>query len=154
MSIIILLIFAGILLLLAEILIIPGVGVAGILGLISLFGSSYFAFTEYSDLCGYIVTAINIILVVGFTIMALNSKTWEKVSLKTSIDAKSPINSREYVRVGDRGLTLSRISPMGTVRINNENHEVKSIGGVINPNVEVEVVIIDGNSIIVKQIGE
>ena len=150
MTIIILLIFAGILLILAEILIIPGVGIAGILGISSMVASSYFAFNEYSDLCGCIITTINVILVIGFTIMALNAKTWEKLSLKTKIESKSPQNTGIDLSVGDTGLSLTRLSPMGTARIHNKNYEVKTIGEVIAPNTTIEVIIIEENSIIVK----
>ena len=44
MGLIITLILVGIVLMIAEILLIPGVGVAGILGLLSLGGSCWYAF--------------------------------------------------------------------------------------------------------------
>jgi len=46
MGLIIALVLVGLVLILAEILLIPGVGVAGILGLLSLGGSCYYSFYE------------------------------------------------------------------------------------------------------------
>ena len=56
MGLIITLILVGLVLILAEILLIPGVGVAGVLGLLSMGGSCYYAFYEFGTLTGGIVT--------------------------------------------------------------------------------------------------
>ena len=56
MGFIITLILVGLVLMFAEILIIPGVGVAGILGLLSLGGSCFYAFYEFGNTVGAIVT--------------------------------------------------------------------------------------------------
>ena len=45
MGLIVTLIIVGLILIFAEVLIIPGVGVAGILGLLSLGGSCFYAFS-------------------------------------------------------------------------------------------------------------
>ncbi len=150
MSIIIILIFAGILLLLAEILIIPGIGVAGVMGLLALGGSSYYAFAEFGNVSGATVTAVNVILVVVLTILALRSKTWDRLALKTNIDSKSPIFEDNTVSVGDEGKTFTRLAPMGTARINEKTYQVKSLDGIIDPNVDVVVVMLDGNKICVR----
>ena len=65
MGFIVILILFGILLLLAEILLVPGVGVAGVLGLLSLIGSCIYAFNESGVVAGTVVVAVNVVLVVG-----------------------------------------------------------------------------------------
>ena len=60
MGLIISLIIIGLLLLFAEILLIPGVGFAGILGLVSLGGSCFYAFNQMGGTVGAIVTAVNV----------------------------------------------------------------------------------------------
>ena len=47
MGFIITLILVGLVLIFAEILLVPGVGIAGVLGLLSMGGSCYYAFYEY-----------------------------------------------------------------------------------------------------------
>lgn len=59
MGIVISLIIIGLLLVFAEVLIIPGVGVAGILGIAAMAGSCVYAFMEISQTAGIIVTAVN-----------------------------------------------------------------------------------------------
>ena len=61
MGFIITLILVGLILIFAEILLVPGVGIAGILGLLSLGGSCFYAFTQIGTTAGTIVTAVNVV---------------------------------------------------------------------------------------------
>jgi len=58
MSLIITLIVIGLILLAIEVLIIPGFGVAGILGLLSLAGAAVLGFTMFSTTTGLIILAV------------------------------------------------------------------------------------------------
>ncbi len=153
MGLIISLIIIGLLLLFAEILLIPGVGVAGILGLLSLGGSCFYAFHQMGNTVGAIVTAVNVILVVGLSIYVLRAKTWKRLSLETNIDSKA-VALESGVAVGDRGVTVSRLAPMGSARFDAEVVEVKALEGFIDPNVAVEVVMMEDGKIYVKPVGE
>ena len=53
------------------------------------------------------------------------------------------------VAVGDRGVTLSRLAPMGKVLVNGEEYEAKFREGFLDSGVEIEVVEIEGNILIV-----
>ena len=87
MGLLISLIIIGLLLLFAEILLIPGVGVAGILGLLSLGGSCFYAFNQMGSTAGAVVTAVNVLLVVALSIYVLRAKTWKRLTLDTNIDS-------------------------------------------------------------------
>lgn len=150
MGLIVTLILVGLILVFAEILLVPGVGVAGILGLLSLGGSCYYAFYEFGNLTGGIVTGINGLLVIILTIYVLRAKTWKRMSLETNIDAKALENESSYVCVGDIGVAISRLAPMGTARFGEKTVEVKALEGMIDPGTEVEVVIIEDNRIFVS----
>lgn len=149
MGLIAALIILGLVLLFAEILIIPGVGVAGILGVLSMGGSCYWAFREYGTTAGLIVLAIIIVLLTLILIWALRTKTWEKMSLKTNITSKA-IVLEDSVSAGDKGQAVTRLAPMGNVRFGNEVQEVVSLDGIINSGERVEVVRIEDNKIYVK----
>ena len=83
MGLVISLIIIGLLLVFAEVLIIPGVGVAGILGIGAMAGSCVYAFMEMSQTAGIIVTAVNAVLLVLITIWVLRAKTWQRLALAT-----------------------------------------------------------------------
>ena len=152
MGLIISLIIIGLLLLFAEILLIPGVGIAGILGLVSLGGSCFYAFNQLGSTVGAIVTAINVALVVGLSIYVLRAKTWKRLSLDTNIDSKAVADTG--LAVGDRGVTVSRLAPMGSVRFDTELVEVKALEGFVDPEVEVEIVLMEDGKIYVKPVSE
>jgi membrane-bound ClpP family serine protease len=148
MGLVISFIIIGLLLLFAEILIIPGVGVAGILGVLSLVGSCVYAFLEVSTTAGIITTVSVVVLLVVMTIYVLRAKTWKRISLNTNIDSKAISDVK--VSVGDSGKTITRLAPMGQAVIRGESTEVKALEGMIDSNVEVVVVMIDDNKIYVK----
>lgn len=152
MGFIITLILVGLVLIFAEILLVPGVGVAGILGLLSLAGSCYYAFAEMGNTTGIIVTAINAVLVVALTVWVLRAKTWKRFALETNIVSKAVPSGSVTVAVGDRGKTVTRLAPMGTVRFGEVAVEVKALEGLVDPGVEVEVVLIEDNRITVRPI--
>lgn len=153
MGFVIMLIVIGLVLIFTEILLIPGVGVAGILGVLSLGGSCYFAFYELEPVVGYIVTSVNVALLVGLTVFALRSKTWKKLALETNIDSKA-VDSENVLSVGDKGKTVTRLAPMGAMRFGNKVVEVKAMEGIIDPGVEVEVVLIEDKKIYVSPVAE
>ena len=153
MGFVVSLILIGLVLIFAEIMLIPGIGVAGILGLLSMGGSCYYAFYEFGSTTGGIVTGVNGLLLLLLTIYVLRAKTWKRFTLDTNIDSKA-VFPDPVLSVGDRGKTVTRLSPMGAVRVGDNVIEVKALEGMIDPGVEVEVVLIEDNKIYVSPVQE
>lgn len=153
MGLLISLIIIGLLLLFAEILLIPGVGVAGILGLLSLGGSCFYAFNQMGSTAGAIVTAVNVLLVVALSIYVLRAKTWKRLTLDTNINSKA-VPSDLDVEVGDRGVTITRLAPTGSARFSGLIVEVKALEGLLDPGEDVEVVLIEEGKIYVRPVVE
>ena len=140
----------GLIMMFAEILLIPGVGVAGVLGVVSMAGSCYYAFSQFDHTAGFIVLGINVALWTILLIWVLRSKTWKKMALETNITSK--VNVPEVtVVVGDRGVASTRIAPMGNARFDSHVVEVTAMDGMIASGVEIEVVLIDDKKIFVKE---
>lgn len=149
MGLVITLILVGIILILVEILLIPGIGIAGILGLTSICGSAYYAFAHLGPWTGVIVTVVNIALLAVLIFYALRGKTWKRLELDTVIDKHI---KEEEVAVGDRGMAATRLGPIGTARINDKSYEVTSLEGMIDAGTRVEIVHIENNKIYVKPV--
>ena len=98
-------ILAGIILILAELLLIPGVGVAGILGVLSICGASWYAFAVLGPLTGAIVTIFNVVALAVLTCFALRSRTWKKFELNTVIGKNE---AAPEVNAGDRGVVTAQ----------------------------------------------
>ena len=146
----IVLILVGLVLIFAEILPIPGVGVAGILGLLSMGGSCFYAFHEMGTTTGIIITVINALLIVGLTVWVLRAKTWKRFTLDTNIDSKAFSLEGAKIPIGDRGRTITRLAPMGTARFGEDTYEVKALEGMVDPGTDVEIVLIEDNKIYVE----
>lgn len=153
MGFIITLILVGLVLIFAEILLIPGVGIAGILGLLSMGGSCFYAFSQLGNVAGAIVTAINALLIVALTVWVLRAKTWKRFTLNTNIDSKA-VSSDGVLSVGEKGKTVTRLAPMGMVRFDDDSVEVKALEGMIDPGVDVEIVMIEDNKVYVRPVRE
>ena len=112
-------------------------------------GSCFYAFHQMGSTAGAVVTAVNVVLVVGLSIYVLRAKTWKRFSLDTKIDSKA-VGETPSVVVGDKGRTVTRLSPVGMVRFGNIQVEAKALEGMIDPNVDVEVVLIEDGKMFVK----
>ena len=154
MGLIISLILVGLILIFAEVLIIPGVGVAGIFGLHSMGGSCFYAFHQMGNVTGYIVTGVNTLLLLVLVVYVLRAKTWKKMTLETNIESKAVSEDSSAVSVGDTGKAITRLAPMGSVRFGDKAVEVKAVEGMIDPGCDVEVVMIEDNRVYVSPVKE
>ncbi len=145
---IILLIFLGLLLLLIEFVIIPGVTVAGIGGFLLLGASVYMAFTKYGTGAGFLTLAFVLVASPLLIYFLFKSKMGKKMVLESLVDDKVDSFDTENIRVGDTGKTIGRLS--SKVRVNNEVVEAQSTGGYIDHNTDIRVLKILTNKIIVE----
>ena len=149
---IILLIVLGLLFLVAEIVLLPGVSVGALLAMVYDGSAIYLAFRYHDTPTGIVVVVLIVILSLVATILSLRAKTWQRFSLRQKIDSSSMPSPQTRLRVGERGVTLSRLSPMGRVEIGGELYEAKSLDAYVDPRTEVEVVGFENFSVIVKPI--
>lgn len=147
------LILVGLLLIFAEVLILPGVGIAGILGLLSLGTACFCSFTQLGSIAGAVVAGICLVSIVVMTVYALRAKTWRRLSLDTKIDAKA-VSAELPLSVGDKGKTLTRLAPFGSVRFGDTVVEAKALEGMLDPGLNVEIVMIDDTRIYVRPVSE
>ncbi len=148
---IILLALLGFMLIIAEILLIPGIFITGVLGIAALVASCFLGFEIYGMTGGYIVIAVNTIIAAICVVYSLRSKTWKRFSLNTEIDSKADALPKEKgINVGSTGITITRLNPMGNVLFGENTVEATALGGIIDSQQEVEVIRIEDNKIFVK----
>lgn len=150
--IILLLIALGIILLLLEFAVIPGFTVFGIGGIALLGYSVYLAFLHYGNLAGILTVIFIITLIPILFFKFMKSKAGKKMQLDTKITSVVDVLEKEHFKVGDQGKAISRLAPIGKVDINSHIVEGKSTGDFIDNGATIEVVSIQDNKLIVKQI--
>lgn len=149
---IIILILLAILFLVAELVLLPGVTLSGILSLICGGVAIYLGFLNFGPTIGWILVATEIVLMLLTIILSLRSNTWQRLALKQQVGSSASEPIEEQVALGTRGRTLSRLSPMGTVEIEGKIYEAKLLSGYVDPQCEVEVIGYENSHILVKRI--
>lgn len=150
-TIIIALIIVALVLMLIEMLLIPGFGIAG-LGALAAFGyANYYAFTELGCLAGFITLFISLVSAILIITFVLRSRTLDKLGLKKTIDSTVATKANKETKVGDTGVTITRLALIGNALINDKIVEVKSCDGFLDENTPIIVVRILENIIMVKK---
>ena len=148
---IILLIVLGIILLFLEFFVIPGVTIAGIGGFLCLAGAIFAAYYNHGTGTGNIILLSTIVVLIILIFIAFKSNIWKKVMLNTDIDGiATDVKNDPSFKIGDRGMAITRLAPIGKAMFNNKMVEAKSIAGFIDQNTEVEIVKIQNTNVIVK----
>lgn len=149
--IVILLLF-GVLFLVAEVVFLPGLSVGAAMSLVCYGSAVYLAFRDYGTAGGCIVIAAVVLISLVSMIFSLRAKTWRRLSLEQELDSSSMPDPAAELKVGDRGITLSRLAPMGKVEIEGRIYEAKSPDRFVDPRKEVEVVGFENFNVIVRTI--
>ena len=148
------LVIAGILFMLVELLLVPGVGIGGILSLLSLGAACWYSFEYISPEAGWAVTVLVLVLLVVSIVTVLRTRTWKRFELRTEVTSRVNEES-EKIHSGDRGVAQTRLAPMGTGRFGEVSCEVKSYdNSLLDAGTPLEVVSVEDNQVTVKPIIE
>lgn len=152
----ILLFLVGLVLILLEIFVIPGFGVAGVLGMISVMSSIVVAFGDLQ------VALINLTIVLVVTIAAVvllwrrftRSRLWKRIVLSHSETQQAGYRAPADLShlVGKQGMAITPLRPSGTCVIDGRRCDVVSEGGFVAANTRVEVVSVEGTRVVVREV--
>lgn len=146
------LILFGTFLIIAEIIFVPGTTIVGILGFIFSIYGVYLGYDYFGTSTGTIILLGTLIINVIALVVAFKGKSWERFSLKGSIKGKYNDDFKLDLEVGDKGQTISSLKPVGKAIFHDKEIEVRSNGGFVDENVEIEVLRIESSKIFVQPI--
>lgn len=149
--VIIILILIGLLFIILEVLVVPGV-IVGLLGVTLVMFGIFESFKTYGSNAGYLTIFGTLLFCIVAAILIFRSKTWNKLMLHTASDSKVNVIEEEKVKVGDKGKAVSKLAVGGKALINSDYYEVYSTGDYIDSGSEIEVVKIDSKRIFVKKV--
>jgi membrane-bound ClpP family serine protease len=152
--IIIFLIILGIVLLLIEVTILPGITVAGVGSFLVLVYSVYLAFTAYGSLVGFLTLAFVLIVSPLLVYYFFKGKAGKSMVLNTVLTGVANEINPEKVKVGDIGVTIGRLAPMGKIKVNDEVVEVRSTGTFVNPGEKVRIIHIEKSMVTVEPLNQ
>ncbi len=160
---------AGIILIAVEIFVIPGFGVAGVLGIGATVGSLVlimlnndmfdFSFVNSADAFIAIITtmtaifgAIALLFLLGVRIT--NSKLFRRIALVDTQGKEQGFTSSIYQKeqmVGKRGTSYTVLRPSGKVMIEEKVYDAYTRGNYVGENEPIEVISDEGTSLKVKK---
>lgn len=149
--IIIVLVIVAIVLFLIELFLVPGISIAGILSGGCVLYAIYHAFAFMGSTAGILTLTISVAAFVAALIWFMRSKTLDKISLKENITSKIDKSAEQRVKVGDEGITTTRLALIGYAEINGDIVEVKSTAEFIDAKTPVQVVRITDGTILVEK---
>ncbi len=151
LAFIIILLVIGMGLIILELIAVPGTTICGIAGLGLTIWGLIEMFTEHGAFWGGLITALDAVLCIGLLIWSLKTKTWRRFAQKEEI--KSKVNELDVkVHPMDKGVTITRLAPMGTALINGERMEVFTSTNFVDPNTDIVVEQVEGNKIRVRPV--
>lgn len=146
---IIVLALLGLIMVFAEILM-PGFGLFGILGSISLLGSLLLTYHLFGLTAFLVLLAALVVIFFGMIGFAKKSGLYNKVVLRDKQEAKDFDESTLGGLLGQIGETQTTLRPFGTARFDGKTVDVCSMGDFVDRGVKVQVVQIAGKTVTVK----
>ncbi|MEM8896291.1 MAG: NfeD family protein, partial [Bacteroidota bacterium] len=161
--------FIGVALLAAEIFVIPGFGIAGILGLICTIGSLVLVMLNNDTFDFSFVNAGDLFLAVSTTLAGLfgaiivmflggvrltNTQFFKRVALQDVQDRSEGYvsNFKSESFIGKKGVTYTILRPSGKVMIEDNIYDAFTRGNYIEKDKPIEVIGEEGNSVKVKEV--
>lgn len=160
--------FLGVILLMLEIFVIPGFGVAGVLGIL-LMGGSLILVMLNNDLFDFSFVGMDAIIkavlaallgVLGAAVALFvggvrltESPAFSRVALTSTMRRDEGFTSSFYKSmVGRRGVTRTVLRPSGRIEIDGEIYDAYTRGDYIDAGTEIEVISEEGTSLKVRKI--
>ncbi|BDD10974.1 hypothetical protein FUAX_34060 [Fulvitalea axinellae] len=152
--IIVSLLVIGAILIVAEIILIPGTTVVGIFGLAVTAGGIAIAYYEMGPQVGTMVLGGTIIMDVAILIRSFQSGAWKRWALKSKNPAKVNVVPKKELRVGMEGVCVSDLKPVGNAEFSGKRYSVRSEGPFVDSGRKVKIILLYPDRIIVEAVEE
>jgi membrane-bound ClpP family serine protease len=151
--IIALLIVTGLILLIIEVVFIPGTTVVGIFGVLLAAAGIVFGYVDYGSTVGTYILLSTGILTSIMLYLSFRSGAWKRFALNTAIESKFNEGLSAQFQVGEEGLAVSALRPIGKAEFAGKQIEVTSAdGSYVDTGVKVRIKEVSDSAIIVEQI--
>ena len=144
-----------------EVFVIPGFGIAGILGILLMLGSIFFVFDEAHNFRTAVLwLSISVILTSALVIFAAlilpETGLFRRFALSTVMDTEMGYHSASaedfQAYLGQSGTALTPLRPSGTARIGDKRVDVVTVGDFIAQDSSVKVVQVEGPKVFVEAV--
>jgi membrane-bound ClpP family serine protease len=115
----------GLILIIAEVIFVPGTTVVGIGGFLSMGYGIYQAYEIYGNTLGTLTLFGSLLVSIFLFYLSFKNRSWERFSLKNTMQGKVNQDYQFPLHEGDRGLTISSLKPIGNAIFQDKEIEVR-----------------------------
>ena len=159
---VVVLFLVGLALLLLELFVIPGFGVAGILGIVSIFASLILSYPTPAQAMGAISISIVVAVLLIFLLVRFLSRGGKKLGRAGRIVLEhSEAPEEGYVGVedlrsllGEEARAMTPLRRVGAINVGGRRVEAVSEGGFVLQGTHVRVVRVEGNRVFIRPIAQ
>jgi len=150
---VILLLLAGIILLIVEIIFVPGTTILGIIGGALMVFGVIIGYSKFGPQAGTIILIGALVTGGTVTVISFRSGVWKKFALKKTNKSKFNEDIKVEHLLGAEGVALSALRPFGKAEIYDSTYEVKTLGNYLEAGTTIRVMNVDkDHKIYVEQI--
>ena len=153
----------GLGLIVVEVFILPGFGVAGISGIILMFGGSFYVFKSAYQFETAILAFSSVIVLTAIGVIAAfylfpKTRAWKHFALATEMSSDIGYHSagdedfQSYI--GQTGTAITPLRPAGAIRLAGKRVDVLTAGDFIPSETPVKVIEVEGSKIFVEALDE
>jgi membrane-bound ClpP family serine protease len=140
----------GLLLLVVEVIFIPGTSIAGIIGFGLMIAGLVLSFNYFGDQTAWIITGSTTIISGILFFWTFHTKPWKQFALKSTITSKVNEGAFQGLEIGSEGVALSTLRPRGNAEFGSKIVEVSTLGSFIDAGVKIKIVKITSNQIFIE----
>ena len=151
LSSLIALFMVGFVLLAIELLVIPGFGVVGVLGVIALGAAAVLAWIQVGPVAGLVSLFLALLGTLGLFEMARRSRLGRAIVLTESITASAPEQSLALL-VGQVGTAVTPLRPSGTMELAERTVDVVAEARYVDAGTRVRIIDVEGGRVVVEPV--
>ena len=149
---IIMIIAVGIMLIVIEVLFVPGTTVVGVLGFLAVIYGIYKGYVEFGNTEGHIMLISSLLIALAIIVWAFRTKAWDRFSNNKAMKSRVNEEYQNQLQVGDLGKAISVLKPVGKASFNDQIVEVVTNGEYVSENKKIKIIQLKGTKIFVEPI--
>jgi len=150
---VVLLLIAGIILLVVEIIFVPGTTILGIIGAALMVFGVIIGYSKFGSQTGSLILVGAVLVGGAVTVISFRSGVWKKFALKNTNSSKFNEDIKVEHLLGAEGKALSALRPFGKAEIYDSTYEVRTLGNYVEAGSKIKVTNVDkDHKIYVEQI--
>jgi len=151
-SIVISLILLGLVLIIIEIIFVPGTTFVGLVGFVFLVIGIILSFRYFGSETGWTIVGGSAAVSGALFYYSFKADVWGRFALKSSMQGKVNEGELDQLSPGQEGITVSALRPVGKAELLNKLFEVKTLGEYVDSGTKIRIIKILSNQIIVEPI--